>query len=132
MTEKTDNVERLDRTKSPPKYEAALAAVWAHYEREHDPPGMQVHAWGYGRREAEQPWWRARASANLAESRAAAWAWYWRRVALADALAMITMSSSAGVRTPFWPRCLAWSDEQVAEVDHWIAEGGGAPEVLRG
>ena len=38
---------------------AALAAAWAHYECEHDPPGLQVHAWGYGRREAEQPWWRA-------------------------------------------------------------------------
>lgn len=33
--------------------------------------------------------------------------------------------------TEFWPRCLAWSDEQVAEVERWLAEGGEPPEVLR-
>lgn len=30
-----------------------------------------------------------------------------------------------------WPRCLTWSDEQVSEVERWLAEGGAPPEVLR-
>ena len=117
---------------------AALAAAWAHYEREHDPPGLQVHAWGYGRREAEQPWWRARDSANLAEARAAAWAWYWRRVEVGDVLMRGPVSISerrATMPVPprrAWPVCLTWSDAQVAEVERWLAKGGEPPpEVLR-
>lgn len=31
-----------------------------------------------------------------------------------------------------WPRCLAWTDEQVAAVERWLAEGGAPPEVLGG
>lgn len=37
---------------------------------------------------------------------------------------------------PWWPRVLAWSADQRAEVRHWLAGGavvaGWMPEVLRG
>lgn len=30
------------------------------------------------------------------------------------------------------PRCLTWSDEQVAEVERWLVDFAVLPEVLRG
>jgi predicted RNA-binding Zn-ribbon protein involved in translation (DUF1610 family) len=35
--------------------------------------------------------------------------------------------------SPTWPRCLTWSDEQVAEVERWLVDSTAElPEVLRG
>jgi len=31
-----------------------------------------------------------------------------------------------------WPRCLTWTDEQVAEVERWLVDGGEMPAVLGG
>lgn len=137
MTAKTDSVERLDRTQPPPKMEGyrgwvddseadahakAIAAAWAHYECERDPPGMETFDYRWDTRDA---------------ARAAAWAWYWRRVAVGDVLVQGAVSISerwSSMPAPpkrGWPRCLTWSDEQVSEVERWLAEGGAPPEVLR-
>lgn len=126
---------------------AGLAAAWAHYKAHNDPQGMRTRPWGLGGwvfhfslsiepklgprtvmvGDDGQPY------ASEADARAAAWAWHDRRLALADALGMVTMPSSAGVRTPFWPRCLTWPDEQVAEVERWLRDSTAEmPEVLRG
>lgn len=153
MTAKTDSVERLDRTQPPPKmwvdwnegaawcwgndgegyrgwvddseadaHAKAIAAAWAHYECEHDPPGMETFDYRWDTRDA---------------ARAAAWAWYWRRVAVGDVLVQVARFGGAGIddqrslMLTGWPRCLTWSDEQVSEVERWLAEGGAPPEVLR-
>ncbi len=120
----------------------ATAAAWAHYECEHDPPGMETFdypgggaVFGYvrdGWPEQAPGGWDTRDAA-----RAAAWAWYWRRVAVGDVIVREQVGIGerwAAMPVPpkrAWPRCLAWSDEQVAEVERWLAEGGAPPEVLR-
>mgnify|MGYP000609011271 CR=1 FL=1 len=67
----------------------AIADAWAHYKARNDPPGLQTFV------SAERSWWRAAFPGHYhagtshptqAEARAAAWAWYERRLALADAL----------------------------------------------
>ena len=110
----------------------ALAATWADYKAHNDPPG-------FSRGGAALICWPGNgvlvmfARPRIQASRTAAWAWYDRRDALADSLSMVTMSSSAGVRTPFWPRILTWTDEQVAEVERWLRDNTAEmPEVLRG
>jgi hypothetical protein len=89
-----------------------IAAAWAHYKRRHDPPGnigrimfdLGVADWGVP---------------------AARWAWYERRLALES-------SDGAPVpAAPVWPRCLSWSDDQIAVVERWLAEGGPLPKLLR-
>ena len=71
-----------------------------------------------------------------AEARGAAWIWYDHRLALAAALEARVDAAYSGARTDhgetWWPRCLTWSDEQVAAAERWLAEGGEMPEVLRG
>lgn len=96
---------------------------------------------------------------STAEARGAAWAWYDRRLALAAALEggcfcpecnsqeahveAIDASTSSqpwcvecdvemgGLFDDIWPRCLTWSDEQVAEVEHWLQDSTAEmPEVL--
>jgi len=126
----------------------AIAAAWAHYEREHDPPGLETwedpeYGWWFFGLGSDFEWYadlqaktgaRQNPGAERKDARCAAWAWYWRRVVLADALDNLSIRDFAGTRRSCltrWPRCLAWSDEQVAEVEHWIAEGGELPEVLR-
>lgn len=122
----------------------AIAAAWAQHQERNDPPGMPVE---YVRPTdplwvaAHDGWWVYTTVVggmlclfrrdDEASARAAAWAWYWRRVALADAL--ICFDPRKVKWDPdVWPRCLAWSDEQVAAVERWLAEGGELPEVLRG
>ena len=166
----TQPIARLDRTQPPPGYtltpscgvwvadkrgdlireadsfddEAdARAAAWDHYEREHDPPGLEVRTLGAGWAVSLRgiidpgpgirtvitgptPW-------TMAEARAAAWVWYWRRVAVANDLDNLSIRDFAG--TPRgcvtrWPECLVWLDEQVFTVERWISNGGDTPEVL--
>lgn len=168
-------VARLDRTQPPPGYRSwtyrgaqvggvlyespdgeqigPLAAAWAHYEREHDPPGMwsgfvgrlpelrmYTPRMGYGLCELPSDGMeRLGHEAAKAAARAAAWPWYWRRAALSQRLCdegpmgvVVTRGRALAHGVDHWPTCLAWSDEQVAEVERWIAEGGELPEVLRG
>lgn len=119
-----------------------IVAAWAHYEREHDPPGFVVY-------ESDGRWYFCGTGVvhlvegadheSEAVARAAAWAWYWRRIAVADT---VEFGDPAGDPDDFpraqdegigsvWPRCLAWPDEQVAAVERWLAEDGDLPPVLR-
>lgn len=68
----------------------AVADAWAHYEREHDPPGMVVWLDALA---GDDVWWWGDENRNYGpeeredvDARAAAWAWHWRRRALADRL----------------------------------------------
>ena len=105
----------------PTDREQALAAAWARYKEENDPPGMWVEAntettaiWCWGCTGSGYLGWvddevslASLASSippGLAKARAAAWAWYERRAALAP-LGM-------------WPACLAWSHAQVDKAEH--------------
>lgn len=54
---------------------------------------------------------------DLAEARAAAWAWYERRLALA---CRHDVESGALLDDP-WPICLSWTDERMAAVEEWLA-----------
>jgi hypothetical protein len=155
MTETTE-VARLDYSKPPPGYRIdeqdgefdwyvgddvspdngnaslitteadALREAWEDYKAEHDPPGLDV-----GEIEEEAPendgWcftvgcdsWSA--DWDEAEARTAAWAWHDRRHALA----------ANGLQW-LWPACLTWTDDQVAEVEHWLADSTAEmPEALR-
>jgi len=159
----THQVERLDRTQPPPGFDLrklekglqmtvvvarvwgprAVAAAWEVHEREYDPPGLVVWPDPLA---GDDVWWWGDEDRNYgpeqrdeADARAAAWAWYWRRVAVADTLDTESCNEArsprlwwALKRAPVWPRCLAWSDEQLAVVERWLAEGGELPEVLRG
>lgn len=158
------DVERLDRTKPPPGYRSwtyrgaqvggalyespdgeqvgPLAAAWTHYEREHE-MWVVVH----GQRSDQGDDWRMGSAGAFAgefrtqsDARVAAWAWYWRRVALAaaiDAYGWYDQRSSGP-----WPRVLKWTDEQVEEVEKWLAwhttkgqkvsKNPALPEVFRG
>lgn len=110
--------------------EQALHLSWAHYKSRHDPPGLRLHC------EESQPddlWTVTVGDANDipgqwisdTAARAAAWVWYDRRLALATSL------DSHGLDI-YWPRCLAWSDEQVDAVERWLADTSAPfPEVLR-
>jgi hypothetical protein len=134
MTETTE-VARLDYSKPPPGYRIdeqdgefdwyvgddvspdngnaslitteadALREAWEDYKAEHDPPGCD--SWS--------------ADWDEAEARTAAWAWHDRRHALA----------ANGLQW-LWPACLTWTDDQVAEVEHWLADSTAEmPEALR-
>jgi hypothetical protein len=87
---------------------------------------------------------------NEADARAAAWGWYKRRLALAEKLyhgvwcpecgsdeahveAIDEKTTTqpwctecdvemGGVCDDIWPRCLTWTDEQVAEVEAWTGD----------
>jgi hypothetical protein len=190
---------------------AALAAAWAHYKAEHDPPGFlitgdeEADAGGPGCAAWLLPDGLAAVGSAVgyhdgytatADARAAAWAWHDRRHALAGQIVTVLeygddfdddgerkvgrrvettparlidvvgpmvvvdfdktserdhMHVAAVVadlvsrgRADFegdapidmvhfgaWPRCLTWSDEQVAEVERWLADSTAEmPEVL--
>jgi hypothetical protein len=177
-----------------------IAVAWAHHEPRRDPPGMlvahfvsalcgDIRGWNVWVGREDSTFVSSHATEH--EARAAAWAWYWRRVAVADAAGRHEhVAEKAASRYPLrhgsaaiercrcsawridhhgpepwrvdnmgraivwaekaredeasddlapapldlqvWPRCLTWSDEQVADVERWLAEGGELPEVLRG
>jgi len=170
MTEGTCSIARLDRTQPPPGYTltpscgvwvadeggaliredesfdgeaSAIAAAWTHYEREHDPPGLETwedpeYGWWFFGLGSDFEWYadlqaktgaRQNPGAERKDARSAAWAWYWRRAVVAVALERFCGPAKAADWP--WPACLAWPDEQVAAVERWLAEGGELPEVLR-
>ena len=67
------------------------------------------------------------------EARVAAWGWYERRLDLesSDGALLEDHDGAPVPAAPVWPRCLSWSDGQVAEVERWLAEGGDPPALLR-
>ena len=125
----------------------SLGDAWVHYKERNDPPGMRVvlglGVWGF-----DVFRWRGLWVPNIRDgiwdetaARAAAWAWHDRRLALASRLAQPEMlpkcprdpAAEAMFGTAAWPRCLTWSDEQVAEVERWLVDSTDEmPEVLRG
>ena len=119
---------------------AALAAAWTHVKVHHDPPGVYrcgplalYVTFGPG--------------LPRFLSRTEAWAWYDCRLGLAEKWQRIYDTDGdarqlAAVRyrgaddeTAFdnwWPRCLAWSSEQVANVERWLSDSTvETPGVLR-
>lgn len=128
--------------------DAALTAAWTHVKVHHDPPGVYrcgplalYITFGPGLPQLL--------------SRTEAWAWYDRRLALAAKLDVALIVDEEpfkgriirtvvpagearhfdGEQRPYaaWPRILTWSDEQVAEVERWLADSNAeTPEVLRG
>lgn len=109
-------VERLDRGKPPPNWmwrgechdddereQQAQIRAWEHYESRHDLPGMDII------RGALEAVYRAAGDLSLL-TRAAAWAWYWRRVAVSLAMEASGIEAYKSV----WPDCLAWPDKTVA------------------
>src|SRR5574338_960933 len=89
-----------------------ISIMWEHYEARHDPPGMRV----YRDDEGDAPTWLWYIAVGESPAidggeqdhevaRAAAWAWYWRRVALSLAME----SSGIEVYKAVWPACLAWA-----------------------
>lgn len=137
--------------------DAASADAWKHHRCHNDPPGLAGNAWGFGQRLTEVPWWKPLwCRAALA---AAAWAWHDQRLALALRIDSLLECEVCGNREPqtgydaqpdaqpwciecdsemvgfddMWPDCLAWSDDQVAEVERWLVDSNAeTPEVLRG
>lgn len=136
-----------DDTRNVAKVAAAdgLAAAWAHYKNRNDPPGLCITVDPFT---GDDEYWFAADPApgvfaatmpggpaeNEAEARAAAWAWYDRRLALAERLRCALgdrLGRCDGL--DFWPVILTWSDEQVAEVERWLVDSTAEmPEVLRG
>lgn len=129
---------------------AALTAAWSHYKAHNDPPGLDVNAWGFGQRKAQQPWWRPLFDEPaLASVRAAAWSWYETRLALINALDRLAEEAHA-VGHDFilagrlrWPAALALSDADVVAAMTYLDSKGKlslpdvftraeVPEVLRG
>jgi hypothetical protein len=116
MTEETA-IERLDYSKPPAAYgvDRDIAATWDACRRLFDPPGV-LRCGPLGL--------YVTFGASLPQflSRSDAWAWYDRRLALID----------DDPASRHWPRCLTWSDEQVAEVERWLADSTAEmPEALR-
>lgn len=141
-------VDRLDRSQNPPGYEdcgswfpssddLARAEFWRAFEEKNDPPGLVVD---HVRppvdplQVAAHPGWWVYTSAtggllclfrrdDEAAARATAWAWYWRRVKLVDALDNLArqgkMHRAVGLHEPgeLWPDVLTWTDDYVEQIE---------------
>lgn len=109
--------------------DTALERAWAHYEREHNPPGMWVESGGFA--EDDVVFWgvgherdvdNATASTSYEAARAAAWAHYWKRLELVRRMEALTDPRYRLQAPGAWPEVLAWSDEQVSQVEKDLAE----------
>jgi hypothetical protein len=145
MTEETAQIQRLDYSKPPLGYrvhcysarsrKALLHAAWAHYKASNDPPGMAVEQVDTPRGDVKTRWWSwlelvsntrlsvAVSKVGESDARAASWAWYDRRLALANWLIVQFHED----QRPAWPHCLGWSDAAVAEVEQRLG-GSRAPK----
>lgn len=133
MTETTE-VQHLDYSKFPPEHPTGLAEAWSIYKSSHEPPGLLVE-WYQGRGFGE---WTISVGLGLVYNRqyarrddgrtrtlAVAWAWYDRRHQLIERGLTLRVRGA-------WPRCLGWSDEEVAEIERWLSDSmAEMPEVLR-
>lgn len=119
----------------------AIVAAWVHYKAHNDPPGMEVRGEGgtaNAKRRRPCRWriytlgtaWSYRETRGLA--RLEAWGRHDRLLGLAQRLDAIGWAGPGDPLDP-WPHCLTWSDDQVAEVERWLADSTAEmPEVLRG
>lgn len=174
----SNEIERLDLSKPPPGYEvftdnsddrcwhyslacelalndcphgsreAAIVAAWAHYQANHDPPGMWT---GFAGVSPDLETAYPRMGAGLAEfairterqpvpmsevgrvACSAAWQRYLDALCVADILDRENSPSETRLERCAWPRPLMWTDEQRAEVRRWSTGlTAELPEVLRG
>ena len=122
----------------------ALAAAWAKYKAENDPPGMSTRWAGGTYAEPGGRWvWvlffeHNGAKYNLVQdfksapqdvARAAAWRWYEARVELYGILRNLNPPRE------FWPLILTWSDQQWIEVHNFLIDNAdvialGAADTL--
>ncbi len=120
----------------------SLLAAWAHYKAHSDPPGLtEIFRCG-GLIDGEViRGWKFRFGIASDEvlcpdreaARAAAWAWYDRRLALAAQLDHVEAPEEARSVDEGASHMLTWSDEQVSAVERWLANSTAEmPEVLRG
>ncbi len=120
----SEAIERLDYSNPPAAYgvDVGVAATWDACKRLFDPLGV-IRCGPLGLYVTFGP------GLPRFLSRSAAWAWHDRRHALAVA---VEQGEEYG-HAPLWPRCLTWTDEQVAEVERWLADSTAEmPEVLHG
>lgn len=139
-------VKRLDRAQPPPGYEVgidlsshgramAVAACWARYERECDPPGLTTldvrmsglwcpyvqHADGLYPAEM-----LVRDADTQERARAYAWSYYWRRAALVQLFEraseiMKVPAFPIGKEAVAWADILTWPDDKVASMEREVA-----------
>lgn len=135
-------VERLDYTAPPPGADPAVSldVAWTAYKSSNKPPqlriGFDMGCFCFGWIVDDRPRPIMRGHYDVREQAiAAAWTWYDRRLALSTRLAALGVADRATnrIEQAFWPVCLIWSDDQVAEVKHWLQDSTAElPEVLRG
>lgn len=130
--------------------DGALAAAWAHYKTHNDPQGLTVMSFRACALGLPDP-----------AARDSAWAWYDRCLALWEKLhngvwcpechsddAYCEAIDDTRCTQPWctecdvemgalfddqWPAILTWSDDQISEVERWLADSTAEmPEVLRG
>lgn len=106
----------------------ALAAAWAHYKAERDPPGMWSgqargeHDGGYGfaNMEADHEHPLDADFERIDDARAAAWAWHDSRRAIV--LDIDEQTCSGGKHLGAWlSLALAWTDAECTEVETYAA-----------
>lgn len=131
-------IERLDYSRFPPGYSGETTSVdaWSEWKAKNDPPGFTLYrngpTWSWAIDVADgvvvgEPY------AVVEDARRHAWKWYDRRRALARVVRHQPDDSILNMVRLVWPRCLTWSDEQVAEVERWLVDSTAEmPEVLRG
>mgnify|MGYP000370159008 CR=1 FL=1 len=131
-------------------YGEALEVAWVHYKASDDPSGCEVFGCGSMAGGRVVRGWKFRFGIesnevlypDRAQARAAAWAWYDHRLALhwkfEDELTQVRLIDhhpevpTSVLCAGLWPRCLTWSDEQVAEVERWLVDSTvEMPKVLR-
>lgn len=125
----------------------ATKAAWTHYKAKHDPPGTStvddaMFGWCFVIETRHYSWPREcsrplrehhEAGPSGASARAAAWAWYDRRLALANILDDDGAAYLLDGCPEVWPRILAWSNEQVSKVERSLQNADAKmPEVMRG
>lgn len=124
MTKETAaTVERLDFSKPPPGYTAS-GQWWSHPR---DEPSRVVFLGG--QRDTSNV-----AKVSATDALADAWTHHCDTESLVEPpLWGWTEGERDQVTGGAWPRCLTWPDDQVAEVERWLADGSSEmPEVLRG
>lgn len=138
-------IERIDYSRFPPGYSGETTTVdaWSEWKAKNDPPGFTIYrngpTWLWALDVADGAVGEAFEGTKEGEedARRHAWKWYDRRRALAHVVMNQRDLSLLNMIRLAWPHCLAWSDEQVDEVERWLFNWlddstAEMPEVLRG
>lgn len=120
---------------------AAVQAAWEHFDKQppklrHDPPGLVSHEDRFCLKESRDGLGtilgRTYHVAGLRGlSRVAAWDWYIRRLEIHEAMSRRALQAIFKGLGNTWPAVLAWTDEQVTDVERWMANPSSElPEVF--